>query len=276
MSMEYDADTLEHIKKVELMILKDFADICKENNIDYYLLFGSLIGAVRHQGFIPWDDDIDIGMYRKDYEKLLKIMESGKYSNKYYMLDSRYYDDYFFLFGRFSLKNTKMEEVWRNQVSYDLGFHLDVFILDKVPENKIKQFFHRKHCFLLDKLLSMSTIRLEDDYSTPVRIISNTGHKILNALNLTPQYFQKKALNAFTKYENTETDCVSDLTVKGQLVFKNQYFSKPKKAKFEDFEANIPADADKVLTIQFGDYMTLPPEEERVSHNLYDIDFGEY
>ena len=70
-----DAETLQHIKDVELLILKDFIDICDENNIDYFLFFGTEIGAVRHQGFIPWDDDIDVIMFRDDYEKFLKIME---------------------------------------------------------------------------------------------------------------------------------------------------------------------------------------------------------
>ena len=67
-----DEDTLQHIKDVELLILKDFIDICDENNLDYYLFFGTEIGAVRHKGFIPWDDDIDIIMFREDYEKFLK------------------------------------------------------------------------------------------------------------------------------------------------------------------------------------------------------------
>ena len=133
-----DEDTLQHIKDVELLILKDFIEICDENNLDYFLFFGTEIGAVRHQGFIPWDDDIDIAMFRDEYEKLLEIMEE-KRSDKYTMLDSRYNEEYFFQFGRMSLNNTHWGEFWDKYVSFKLGMHVDLFVLDRVPNNKIKR-----------------------------------------------------------------------------------------------------------------------------------------
>ena len=203
-------------------------------------------------------------------------MESGKYSDKYYILDPRYFDDYFFLFGRFSLKNTKLEEIWSDQVSFNLGFHLDIFILDNIPENKIKQFFYRKYCFILDKLLTISAITLDKNYPFHIRLISNSLHKVLNLLNLTPKYFQKKAQKTFRKYENIKSDYISNLVSKGQLVFKRKYFEKSKKVPFENFKVNIPSEADKILTLQFGDYMTLPPQEKRKSHTFQNIDFGDY
>lgn len=276
MSKDYDESVLKHIKQVELMVLKDFALICEQNNLDYFLICGSLIGAVRHKGFIPWDDDLDVIMHRKDYEKLLKIMENEKYNDKYTILDSRYIDDYFFLFGRFSLKNTRLEETWSNQINFNLGIHLDIFILDNIPENKIKQFFYRKQCFILDKLLTISTIKLDKHYPAHIRLISNTTHKILNLLNLTPKYFQKKAQKTFRKYENINSPYISNLVSKGQLVFKREYFEISKKVPFENFKANIPSQADTILTLQFGDYMSLPPEDKRTSHTFQDIDFGDY
>ena len=108
-------DTLQHIKDVEMLILKDFISICDEHNIDYYLFYGSEIGAVRHEGFIPWDDDIDIAMFRDDYEKFLKVMEDKK-SEKYTIFDSRYNEEYFFQFGRMSLNGTYWAEFWDDQV----------------------------------------------------------------------------------------------------------------------------------------------------------------
>ena len=87
-------DTLQHIKDVELLILNDFINICDENNIDYYLFFGTEIGAVRHQGFIPWDDDIDVILFREDYEKFLKVMEE-KNSEKFRREAQPHSDRYF-------------------------------------------------------------------------------------------------------------------------------------------------------------------------------------
>ena len=136
-----DAETLQHIKDVELLILKDFIDICDENNIDYFLFFGTEIGAVRHQGFIPWDDDIDVIMFRDDYEKFLKIME-GLNNEKYMVFDIRYDEQYFFQFGRLSLNGTYWAEYWDSQVDFKLGIHIDLFILDKVPNNKIKRLLY--------------------------------------------------------------------------------------------------------------------------------------
>ena len=75
MSDNSNEETLNHIKHIELMILEDFIKICEDNDIEYYLIYGTQIGAVRHQGFIPWDDDIDVILFREDYEKFLRIME---------------------------------------------------------------------------------------------------------------------------------------------------------------------------------------------------------
>ena len=80
--MMSEKEILQHIKDVELLILKDFIDICDENKIDYYLFFGTEIGAVRHQGFIPWDDDIDVIMFREDYEKCLSKHEDTSSGHK--------------------------------------------------------------------------------------------------------------------------------------------------------------------------------------------------
>ena len=133
-----DDETLNHIKKIELMILKDFIKICDEHDIEYYLIYGTQIGAIRHQGFIPWDDDVDVIMFRKDYEEFLKVMESNP-NDKYTIFDSRYNNEYFFQFGRMSLNGTYWAEYWDEQVSFQLGIHIDLFILDHLPDNKIKR-----------------------------------------------------------------------------------------------------------------------------------------
>lgn len=275
MQYEYDDIVLKHLQEVELNILKDFISICKENNLNYYTIYGSLIGAVRHHGFIPWDDDIDVIMFREDYEKFLKIFESKK-GNKYELLETRYQDDYFLLFGKMSLKNTSFGEFWANQVSFNLGIFIDIFVLDNVPNNKIKRFLFRKHCFLLDKFLSITSIKLNNDYNRFIRIISNGMNILFNKFGFNSHFFQNKAQKLFRKYEHIQTEYVSDLTVENQIVFKKTDFYPPKKVKFEDIEVNIPNNYDDILKIVYGDYMKIPPEEERINHILYNIDFGDY
>ena len=121
---EYDDEILKHLQNIELMILKDFIEICEKNNLKYYLIYGTQIGAIRHNGFIPWDDDIDIIMFRDDYEKFLKIMDSIN-SEKYEILDCRYKSDYFFQFGKLCLKDTHCSELWDSHISYKTGRHDD-------------------------------------------------------------------------------------------------------------------------------------------------------
>ena len=272
--MNDNEETLQHIKDVELLILKDFIDICDENNLDYYLFYGTEIGAVRHQGFIPWDDDIDVVMFRDDYEKFLKVMEE-KNSNKYTVFDIRYDENYFFQFGRLSLNGTYWSEYWDKQVPFKLGIHIDLFILDKIPNNNFKRFLYMKRCLVLCKLCSISSIKIEE-YPSYVTAVTSFLHVIFNKIGLTPKYFQKKMLKLFRKYENQESKYYADLTLNQQSYFRIEDFKPIKKVKFEDICANVPNNQDATLGQVFGDYMQLPPEEERVGHVLHDVDFGNY
>ena len=214
-------------------------------------------------------------MFRDDYEKFMKIMESRN-SEKYEILETRYQNDYFLLFAKMSLKNTIFGEYWTNQVGFNLGIFVDIFVLDNVPDNKIKRFFFKKHSFLLDKLLTMSAIKLDNNYSMSVRLISNAMHFILKKLGLTTNYFQKKANKLFRKYDDIETEYVSDLTEPSQFIVKRSHLNPPKKVKFEDIEAKVPNDYDYVLRLIYGDYMQIPPEEERITHIIENLDFGNY
>ena len=269
-----DDETLNHIKKIELMILKDFIKICDEHDIEYYLIYGTQIGAIRHQGFIPWDDDVDVIMFRKDYEEFLKVMESNP-NDKYTIFDSRYNNEYFFQFGRMSLNGTYWAEYWDEQVSFKLGIHIDLFILDHLPDNKIKRKLFTQRCYYLARLYSISVLTF-DNYSKPVNLILNTVHRFLNIFNLTPKFFQKRLYNLFRKYESDSGNFVTDLTLMEKVTFKKEDYKPPKRSIFEDIEANIPNDDYNTLTPIYGDYMQLPPEEDRVAHILNEIDFGQY
>lgn len=267
-------ELLNHIKDVELLILKDFIEICDRNNLEYYLFFGTEIGAVRHEGFIPWDDDIDVVMFRDDYEKFLKVMEEEN-SKKYTVFDPRYDEEYFFQFGRLSLNDTYWSEFWDKYVSFKMGIHIDVFILDKVPNNKFKRFLYMRRCLMFCKLCVISAIKFEDG-SKSSNMVLNSLHSIMNAIGFSPKYFQKKALKLFRKYENDDCEYYADLTMNEQPYFKMEDFNPSKMAKFEDIYAKIPNNQEATLGAIFGDYMQLPPEEDRVCHVLNEIDFGKY
>ena len=234
-------DILSHLQDVELMILKDFVKICEENDIEYYLIFGTQIGAIRHQGFIPWDDDIDIMIFREDYERFLKVMEEHT-NDKYTIFDPRYNHEYCFEFGRMSLNGTYWAE----------------------------------YCFIVTRLHAISLLRF-DNYPKIINLILNFIHALLNFIKLNPTYFQKRIPKLFRKYEKSDSgQFVTDLTLHERVVFKRNDYKPPKKAKFEDSFFYIPNDDDNTLIPIYGDYMKLPPEEEQFCHILNEIDFGKY
>lgn len=269
-----DDETISHIKDVELMILKDFARICDENNIEYYLIYGTQIGAIRHKGFIPWDDDIDVILFRQDYEKFLKVMEKNP-NDKYTIFDSRYNDEYFFQFGRMSLNDTYWAEYWDKQVSFKLGIHIDLFILDNLPDNEFRRKLFIQRCYYMARLYSISVLKF-DNYSNGINLILNCVHSIFGLLNLTPSYFHNKLSKLFRKYEDNSGKYVTDLTLMERVTFMRDDFKPPKKAKFEDMDSYIPNNDFNTLSPIYEDYMKLPPKEERVAHVLNKIDFGKY
>ena len=159
---EYDPETLKHLQDVYLMMLKDFIKVCDENQIEYYLDGGSALGAVRHQGFIPWDDDIDIILFRDEYNRLIEILEKLP-QDKYELLSSKNKKCYCRLHSQWNLKGTKTEanlkeafageSMANNKYSYYAskakkdGFEQIASILEETAKNE------REHAKLWFKLL---------------------------------------------------------------------------------------------------------------------------
>ena len=274
-SKKYDAETLEHLHKVQLMILKDFINICEENNIIYFVYGGTLLGTIRHEGFIPWDDDIDVILFREDFEKLNKIMTNNQ-NNKYKFFNVLNEETYHYTFGRLSLKNTLFEEEWCKQVNYTQNIFIDIFILDNIPNNPIKRFIHKWSSFALNQLTIYSMIKF-DNTSKLKKIIQYTIYYILKILPVSPNSIKHKCVKTFSKYANDKCDQVCDFPAICQMPIYNKKDWLPlKKAKFEDIRVNIPNNPDSILTRIYGDYMELPPKEKRFRPAPNKINFGEY
>lgn len=272
---EYDDEILEKIQQIELSILKDFIKICEENNLEYFLYGGCLIGAIRHDGFIPWDDDIDVIMYREDFEKFLKIMQENPW-DKYDVLSSEYTEGYFLLFGKMMLKNTIFEEWWVDQVNFDLGIFLDIYVLDNLSSNKIKRFYQLKKGRLLKHLMAVSVVKFTN-YPLIPQTIANIFHYLIKFFHIPPRFFIKQALKTLTLCQNEHCEMLVDITViKGPTIFFKKDFSPAKKVKFENITVCVPNNYHRVLTTLYGDYMKLPPIEERRNHITNKIDFGDY
>ncbi|MCQ2970032.1 MAG: LicD family protein [archaeon] len=274
---EYDDKTLKHLQSLELMILKDFIKICEENNLTYYMYAGSLLGTIRHNGFIPWDDDLDVIMFRDDFEKFKKIFISSQ-SDKYELLSNETEKDYFHLLSKLMLKNTKFEEDWVNQVDFHIGINMDIFVLDDLANGKFKRNYQLKKSFLYNKLLIMSKIKLNDlPFST--KVITHACYHILNLFGIKPSKINKRCLNFLNKYKNPDAEFVFDISANADeypQIFRRDDFKSIIKVKFEDIEVNVPVNYDHILKSLYGDYMSLPPKEDRYNHITETLDFGPY
>ncbi|WP_406534311.1 phosphorylcholine transferase LicD [Methanobrevibacter sp.] len=272
---KYDDTTLKHIHDVELMILKDLIRFCDENGLTYFMYAGSLLGAIRHNGFIPWDDDLDVCMLRNEFERFKKLFSSNE---KYDLLSIESQEDYPYLFAKLNLKNTRFEEKGALQLDFTIGINIDIFVLDDLADNKYKRFYQLKKAFLYNRLLIVSKIRIDDLPVIP-KLISNTAYHILNILKLNPTKINKKCLNFLSKYSDANAKNVFDISAMAHeypLIYDKSDFKEVEKVQFEDIYVNVPKNYDKILTELYGDYMVLPPEEKRYNHPIDFIDFGKY
>lgn len=275
---EYNPKTLKHLQDVYLMMLKDFIKVCDENQIEYYLDGGSALGAVRHQGFIPWDDDIDIILFRDEYNRLIEILEKLP-QDKYELLSSKNKKCYCRLHSQWNLKGTKTEAYYDMNTDFTLGICLDIFVLDNIPNDGLRKKIFSIKQTLIRKLIWSYEITNSEAY------ISKNKERMGKILKIIFKIFRinftkiKKINNNFIeKYRNENCKNVCNLSTTYELVsIPKNIFRPPKKVKFEDVEVNIPNDYDKYLKIIYGDnYMQIPPKEDRYNHIYNTVDFGPY
>lgn len=273
-SKRYDDETLKHLQKVQLMMLKDFIKICEDNNITYFVNGGTLLGTIRHQGFIPWDDDIDIMMFREDFDKLNKVMSN--HNEKYHLINVLNEETYHYTWARFNLKNTILEEWWAKQVDYTVNIFIDIFILYGLPKNKFKRFIHKWRCFALNQMVQYSIVKFENE-SKLKEIIQQLAHYFLKIIPISTNTIKKRCIKTYRKYKDDESEEVCDFPALVLLpIYKRNDWLPAKKAKFEDIEVNVPNNPDSILKIIYGNYMELPPEDKRFRPAPNKLDFGEY
>ena len=268
---EYTPEELNHLHKVDLMILKDVVKVLDKHNIPYFLYAGSLLGAVRHGGFIPWDDDIDIAMFREDYDKAIPILVRELDKDKYDILEPTIQEDCFYSFAKISLKGTKFSLWYRDYVSFNVGIHIDIFPFDNVPDGNLKAKWYNFKTQILNHLMTNSVLKIE--HSKVHRLI----HYLLKILPVSSKSWKNRFYKANTKYNNQKTRRVTEFLIQpGFIAFDRADLTAGDKMKFEDEEFTVPQNWDKHLTEYFGDYMRLPPEEDRYNGAPLELDFGKY
>lgn len=268
------------LRKAQLLmlkILKEVHKICEENNIKYFLSDGTLIGAIRHQGFIPWDDDLDIGMLREDYEKFCKIAPQILSEN--FILQNFQTDKgYGLQFGKVILKNTVwIEKVAKNTNRQWSGIYIDIFPYDNITENKkMQKLINRLYIFIQGLILIKFKYINISNYESMAKKLKYVLKKIYLCT------ISKKLLihirdSICKRYLNKSKTLV---TKYGGNFYKNQnpynFYKDLTLQTFEDTSFYIPKNYDKILKNLYGNYMEIPPIEKQRQHGIEYFDFGNY
>lgn len=259
---------LSQLQEKLLDMLKWFDRYCRENDLRYYALGGTLLGAVRHGGFIPWDDDIDVGMPRPDYERLSELL--GTQVHDHYLLETAYSDDaaYCYPFSKLYDTNTTMIENVRSKLKR--GIYIDIFPLDGAGADREEgiacyHFVARKYNLYLARIAGIRKGR------------SFYKNAAVRAMGLIPNALwnkkkQRIAIDrACRRYDYAKSRCGGNLLGNwgDREIVDMRYFGTPTEQPFEDMRLLCVEDYDSYLTCIYGDWRKLPPKEKQVSHHDY-------
>nr|WP_275982079.1 LicD family protein [Ohessyouella blattaphilus] len=269
---------MRKLQLIELEIIKLFVEICEKYNLRYYLVGGSMLGAVRHKGFIPWDDDTDVGMPRPDYEKFLDIVEN-ELPNDYGFLNYKRHKEYKRYFSRIvNMKvkihngsNTKaiVENVW-----------LDIFPFDGMPANPVRRQLHFWHLTVNRFFYHASCFEELVNLNRPGRAwYLQVAIKVLSVIRIGRNLDTKKILlkieKGLMKYSYDDSSYMVSFfgAYLAREIIDKRILGQGAKYQFEDLVLNGPERYDEFLTHFYGDYMKQPKDTLKDKHNIMRIEY---
>ena len=268
----YTRENLRKLQLTELEMLKELDRICRENKIRYIIDAGTLLGAVRHGGFIPWDDDIDVRMLRRDYARFCEACKT-ELGEKYFLQTYRTDPGYRWGYARILKKGTVYKRKGQHRMTAKNGIFIDIFPNDNLPDT----LFANKLCTGLS-WICRKILYSEVGIYNKNRFSSWLGFHILNLL---PKEWGHRGMEYLSrKYRNIKTARVRCFGWGDKVEtagFLRKWNEETRDILFEGITVSAPEDLEGFLTCSFGkDYMTLPPEEKRKPAHIADyIHFGE-
>lgn len=270
-------DDLIKLQHAILYIAIEVDKICAQNNIHYSVDGGTMIGIIRHKGFIPWDDDFDIRMLREDYDRFVEICERMK-SDQFELVTWNNHQNYYHGHAKFMLKGSNVMQKKHATSDEPQGVFIDIFPFDNAPQNK---FLQKKQKWVTYYYTKLMIIRGGFDEGQ-LSVVKRIGKWILRSLsrNLTHDDIVSKMERNLRKYDGKDTGLVACMigSIKGyeRTLSPTKYHREVEKMPFENAWFNCSKYYDALLKQQYVDYMRIPPKEQQVSHDIISIKLPTY
>ena len=250
-------DELRKVQLVLLEILVEIDRVCRKNNIVYYITSGTMLGAVRHKGFIPWDDDADVSIQRNEYNRFVDACKTDLDSTRFYLQDHNNTPGYRWGYGKLRRKGSQYVRMGQEHMPYEQGIFVDLFPIDHAPNNYILRALHHFHCFVYRKIFWSAVGMYTAKGAERVAYI---------LLNKIPTKFLYARYNKFIESCNKKSTKWTRVITFPPPTRDFAYKKKGAGVCEVEFEGVMlfgMKDYDEYFTIKYGDYMKLPPEDER-------------
>lgn len=265
--IELDHQTLRKLQMTELELLEEVDRICRKSGISYCIIAGTLLGAVRHGGFIPWDDDADVALMRPEYEKFRKVCQTELDTSRFYFQDQENTLGYRWGYGKLRKKGTVFMRENQEHMPYAQGIFIDIFPLDNTPENYAIRCVHNFECFVYRKFF-WSEVGRKAEKRLWLR-------GLYQVMSLVPERMLKKQFNRFIARSNRKKSrwvrVLLFPTPNHAYGYQREWYEEKEEIIFEGKRFYGIREYDEYLRFKFGDYRKLPPVRERKVHPVSKI-----
>lgn len=253
---------LRQVQLIQLEMLEEVDRICKKCGIKYNIIAGTLLGAVRHGGYIPWDDDADVALLRPEYEKFRKACKTELDKERFYFQDNRNTKGYRWGYGKLRRKGTVFTRENQEHMPYPQGIFIDIFPLDNVPNAYSLRVVHNFQCFCVRKLL-WAEVGKKAETNAAKRML----YKWLNKIPLEVVYRYYYHLMHFWNQKETKWVRILTFPTPNRVyAYRREWYEESAEFTFENKVFNGIKEYDAYLNFKFGTYMELPPVEDRKTH----------
>lgn len=263
---------LSKIQNIEIDVLKEVDAICRKHDIPYSLGYGTLIGCIRHKGFIPWDDDIDICVFRKDMEKFKKACQE-ELSDKYFYQSHDTDKEYCYLWDKIRVNDTLFKETFLGKYNMHHGMFIDVFPIDNISDSKF-QYMRQYYAFRFYKTGLMVKYVDHKARSGKKRIFAEILR--IAYAPFSREFLYKQSVKHMTKYSDKKTKRSINFAGARHIntFFPRRYYEQLMEKEFAGNQFFVPKKYHQMLTKFYGNYMEFPPVEDRKTvHDLLALKF---